>query len=587
MTAHLDAYNSAGATISVVKDGEIFFAKGYGYADVEAKKKVEADKTLFRIGSVSKLFVWTAVMQLVEQGKIDLDEDINNYLTTFQIPPYEGKPVTMANLMTHSAGFEDYVVGLFAKDEESLSPLGKILAEQIPARVRPPSLHSSYSNHGTGMAMYIVELASGIPWETYLQDNILGPLGMSHTTFTQPTPSSLADDMSKGYSSSDDGNFKEEDFEYIPLAPVGACGSTATDMAVFMMAHLQFGQYGDVRILEEATARQMQSELFRHHPNVSPMGHGFIIVDTNGERIVGHGGDSEWFHTELALLPKHNLGLFVSHNTDSGGEARTKLLEQFMDRYFPAPEQPAFASRDEFSTKLGRFTGFYRPNRYSHRSIAKLVALLGVEVKGSEDGALVLLGKKFHEVEPLTFRQEDGKRTLVFKEGDGGEITHMFASDIPILVLEKVSFLEKPLTQAVLVVVSVVLFLGAVVLWPTAGLIRRHYRVVLPPEARLPFGSKFTAWMASALLLAFTVMFSISMIEPDEIVYGATPFLLTTLSMPLIASVFALFSVIFLLVIWKNRRGKFLGRVFYSLLCVSFVVFLLQLNHWNLLGFKF
>jgi hypothetical protein len=331
----------------------------------------------------------------------------------------------------------------------------------------------------------------------------------------------------------------------------------------------------------------MQSELFRHHPNVSPMGHGFIILDTNGERIVGHGGDTGWFHTELALLPKHNVGLFVSHNTASGAEARSKLVEQFMDRYYPAPEQPAFASRDEFSTKLGRFTGYYRSNRYSHRSIAKLAALMAFEVKESEDGGLLLQGKTFFEVDPLTFRREDGKRTIVFEEDDDGQINHMYVSDAPIVVLEKVSSLESPTTQLIIAVVSAVFFLCAAVLWPLAALIRRHYRAILPPEARLPLGSKLTAWLASALLLSFIVMFAFAMKNPEDVVYGATPLLLTTLWMPLIASVFALGSAIYALVMWKNSRGRLLVRIFYSLLCASFVVFFLQLNHWNLLGFKF
>jgi len=96
----------AGAVVVVVKDGKIVTQRGFGYADTKARKAVDPDRTLFRVGSVSKLFTWTAVMQLVEQGKIDLDADINRYLD-FRIPAFQGKPVTMRNLMTHTGGFEE------------------------------------------------------------------------------------------------------------------------------------------------------------------------------------------------------------------------------------------------------------------------------------------------------------------------------------------------------------------------------------------------------------------------------------------------------------------------------------------------
>ena len=196
--AQLEAYNIAGAVVAVVKDGALFFAKGYGYADLKARKRVEADKTLFRIASISKLFVWTAVMQLVEQGKLDLNTDINTYLTHFKIPDTYDEPITLTHLMTHTAGFEEYVIGLFAKDSNRLLPLGDILAQELPARVRPPGEAASYSNHGTALAAYIVEKVSGKAWNDYVEENILRPLGMNRTTFRQPVPEDSISKCFKG-----------------------------------------------------------------------------------------------------------------------------------------------------------------------------------------------------------------------------------------------------------------------------------------------------------------------------------------------------------------------------------------------------
>ncbi len=586
MTAHLEAYESAGASVSVVKGGELVFSKGYGYADVETKKPVEPDKTLFRIGSVSKLFVWTAVMQLVEQGRLDLNADVNTYLKGFQVPPAFGEPVTMAHLMTHSPGFEDRFIGLFGRDANSLAPLGEILKRELPERVRPPGTFSSYSNHGTGLAMYIVECITGTGWEEYIAKNILEPLGMDHTTFSQPIPESLADDMSKGYSL-DGGNFKEEGFEYVPLAPVGACASTANDMAKFMIAHLQLGRFGETRILNETTARQMQSELFRHADTVSPMAHGFIEIGLNGERLVGHGGDTLWFHSMLILLPEHDLGIFVSHNTERGNEPAMKLVEQFMDRYYPLPDSTKPATPADFADRAGRFAGSYRPNRYPHTTIGKLAAVMAVEVEDTGDGALAIQGKRIVEVAPLTFEQEDDERTVVFKEDVNGAITHMFFSDLPIVAFEKLSVLERPVSQAVFLGGVAIVFLAAFLLWPLAAIVRNHYRAYLPPEARLPTGSKLVAWIAATLFLAFLVSFSVLMMDPEEIVFGIPSGLSVSLWLPLIASVFVLGSLIYTAVIWKNRRGRFVGRLFYTLLTLGFVVFLVQLNYWNVLGFRF
>jgi CubicO group peptidase (beta-lactamase class C family) len=584
MVAQLEAYHSAGATISVVKDGEPFFSKGYGYADVEAKKKVEANRTLFRIGSVSKLFVWTSVMQLVEQGRLDLDEDINAYLKGFQIPTGFNAPITMAHLMSHSAGFEDHVVGLFGRDAESLAPLEEILAEQIPLRVRPPGAFSSYSNHGTGMAMHVVESITGTPWEKYIEDHILAPLGMSHTTFAQPIPERLAGDMSKGYSYKD-GNFEEEGFEYVPLAPVGSAASTADDMAKFMIAHLQLGEYQGARILEEPTAKQMQSELFRHAEKVNPMAHGFIDSSVNGQWVVGHGGDTLWFHTDLALLPERGVGIFVSHNTDKGAQARTKLIQQFMDRYYPAPEA---APPSDSPESVSRFVGSYRVNRYSHTTIAKLAAVMALEIKESGEGALLMGDDRLVQTAPLTFRQEDGKRTVVFQEGEDGEIAYMFWSDLPIIVFEKLPLVERPIFQGGMVIISALLFLATVILWPVAAIVRRHYGISVPPEARLPFAAKLVAWGASALFLLFLGLFGGSLaMDPNQIAFGPWPGLYRMLSLPLLGVLLALGAIFYALLIWLKDRGRLSGRIYYTVLTLAFLVFLGQLHFWNLLGLRF
>ena len=190
VNAELIARHIPGASVALVRGDQVIFAKGYGYADIEKRQPVVANQTLFRIGSVSKLFIWTAVMQLWEEGKLDLDADVNTYLKDFQIPATYSEPITLKNLMTHTPGFEDLATDgrLFVNNSSDIMPLGKYLKDRMPARIRPPGEVTAYSNYGSALAAYIVAQVSGMPYDEYVEKNILLPLGMRNTTFEQPLP---------------------------------------------------------------------------------------------------------------------------------------------------------------------------------------------------------------------------------------------------------------------------------------------------------------------------------------------------------------------------------------------------------------
>src|SRR6516165_2067024 len=266
INVQLKSKHIAGAVVAVVAGDKVVFSKGYGYADVEGRRKVDPEKTMFRIASISKLLTWTAVMQQVEEGKLDLDADINTYLKDVKVPAVYDKPVTLKNLLTHTPGFEDYVLGLFAHSPKEVPPLAEVLREQMPARVTAPGLISSYSNHGTALAGYVVACVSGKSWEDYIEQRILQPLGMKNTFVRQPAEEQLPAGMSKGYKW-EGGRFKAEPFEYIPAAPAGCISTTAADAAKFMLAHLHDGRLGDARILKPETARQMRQPLFYNDPH--------------------------------------------------------------------------------------------------------------------------------------------------------------------------------------------------------------------------------------------------------------------------------------------------------------------------------
>lgn len=586
----LKSLHIAGATFAVVKDNALFLAKGYGCADIENRKPVRADTTLFRIASISKLFVWTAVMQLVEQGKIDLDVDINTYLTRFKIPDTYPEPITLNHLMTHTAGFEDNVIGLFAKNKERLLPLETILARDLPARVRPPGQMASYSNHGTGIAALIVEKVSGMSWNDYVEKNILKPLKMENTTFRQPVPDPLSANLAKGYSYTD-GEFHKEPFVYVPMAPVASASTSATDMAKFMLAHLNQGQLKNSRILNTETARQMHSALFRNAPEVNPMDHGFLEISRNGRRVIGHDGNILYFHSLVALLPEERAGLFVSYNSREAQRATEMTYNLFMDRYYPPENKPVLYQVRHSRKQLRRFTGSYFSNRRDHDRLAKLGALFKiVKVTLAEDGVLKTINSeatRWIEIKPLTFREEYGLKTLVFREDEHGRITHMFIGNRPTVAYERIRTQDLPQLHAFLFGVASLLFLTALVSWPVGALIRWRYNLKIVPQRRISPYAYFTAWNASLLFIVFAILLAVVLGDPNEISFGITKGIKVMMMLSIVCTILTAATLIFTIIIWKQKRGRVWGRIYYTAVTVALFSTLWQLNHWNLVGFQY
>ncbi|HYE87139.1 MAG TPA: serine hydrolase domain-containing protein, partial [Vicinamibacterales bacterium] len=225
--------NIPGAVVVVVKDGAVLTQRGFGLADVARRRPVDPRRTLFRPGSISKLFTWTAVMQQVEQGRLNLDEDVNRYLD-FRIPAYQGKPVTLRNIMTHTAGFEEQAKGIITTKREDYKGFESLLKQWVPERVYPAGSTPAYSNYATSLAGYIVQRVSGQPFDDYLDRNIFGPLGMSRSTFRQPLPANLRPLMSEGYRH---GKKEPYGFEFVGASPAGSLSATGEDMGRFMIAH--------------------------------------------------------------------------------------------------------------------------------------------------------------------------------------------------------------------------------------------------------------------------------------------------------------------------------------------------------------
>ena len=482
----LAAGDIAGAVVVVVHDGEVLLQKGYGYADLAECIPVDPEDTLFRPGSVSKLFTWTAVMQLVEQGKLDLDADVNQYID-FEIPARDGKPMTLRQIMTHTTGMEEQIRALITASESEITPLGEALKHWVPERIHAPGTTPAYSNYATALAGYIVERVSGESFDDYIERHIFRPLGMAHSSFRQPLPPALLEDMSKGYATASDGEPKE--YEFISLAPAGSLASTGADMARFMIAHLQDGRYGDARILDADTAQTMHTT---GQASVGPLNRmmlGFYETSVNGHRAIAHGGDTQWFHSDLQLFPDDGIGLFVSMNSSgrdgATGHVRYALARGFADRYLPATQASSPSpgvSEEDAKAHAAQIAGSYTSSRRPETTFMSLVNLLGpIKVLANEDGTISVtaaLGaggapKKWREVAPYIWQDTTSVDRLAADVVDGEVTRFSLEPYAPIMVFQRLSAwsaLAMPLLAA-----SLLVLLLTVVAWPVSALVRRYY----------------------------------------------------------------------------------------------------------------
>jgi CubicO group peptidase (beta-lactamase class C family) len=390
----------AGAVVVVVDRNGPIFSKGYGFADVAARTPVSPDATLFRPGSVSKLLTWTAVMQQVEAGRIDLDADVNRYLD-FKIPPFEGKPVTMRQIMTHTAGFQESIRYLITTDGGAVMPLEAYVKRALPERVFAPGTTPAYSNYATALAGYIVQRVSGMPFEAYIEQRILRPLAMERSTFRQPLPSGLAPMMSRGYKLS---TAPAQPFEYVLPWPAGSMSATGTDMGKFMIAHLNDGR----GLMKPETTRMMQDYRAPGIEGLNRMALGFYEQNINGYRAIAHGGDTTLFHSDLVLFPEAGLGIYISMNSGGIGAAaqtiRSALVDGIAKRYLPARAADRAAIDPAASRKRAeQVAGNYVASRGSMTTFLRLLGLLQQsQVVVGDNGKL-----QFPALDPLSAGPRD------------------------------------------------------------------------------------------------------------------------------------------------------------------------------------
>ncbi len=592
LSTQIERGNIAGAVVLMVKDGKILFAKGYGYSDVATKKPVTPGGTLFRPGSISKLFTWTAVMQLVEEGKLNLDRDVNDYLD-FKIPPAFGKPITLRNIMTHTSGYQETAKDLFVEQASDLKPLGEYLQAHMPARIFPPGEIPAYSNYATAVAGYIVQRVSGQPFNDYIEEHILKPLNMAHSTFVQPLPDALKPLMSSGYVVATQ---PAKAYEIVQAFPAGSSAVSAEDMSHFMLAHLQDGQFEGARILKPETVALMHSRQFAYNPALNGMCLGFYEETRNGHRIFGHGGDTVYFHSDLHLMPDQGIGFFVSYNSAGKGEVdnRSELWHKILDRYFPY-SPPAAAAVADPKADTEAVTGYYTSSRRSQTSILKVLSMAGqLKVASAGDGTIIVdplkdtNGEVIHwqEIGPLLYRQKDGQGLVGFKRDASGQM--VLSIDYPFFIFQHASFLDTKPLNLFIIGASLTVLLLVLLLWPVAGLIRRHYghKLDLSPQGRrLRFLVRIVCLIDVAFMLGWVILAS-RLDDPGSLSERLDPGIHFIQVIGVAGCLGGLVAIYNSYRSWSDRGRWIWARIsdaVIALACVGFIWFVLA---WNMLNFN-
>lgn len=590
----MSRHHVPGAALVIVKDGEIIFSKGYGYANIEKKIPVNPQNTIFRVASVSKIFTIAGVMQLEEQGLIDINQDVNNYLRNFKVENNYAEPIRIKYLLTHTDGFETRDLGTFAQEPADLLPLENILKNDLNSPVQAPGSKITYGGYGTALAGYLISQVTDRPFEEYLNDSIFRPLNMENSTFDQVLPENLKENLAVVYNYEEStGQFTPAPFLYVNTAPTGALSTTPEDMGKFLLALLNGGRYGENRILQKRTAEKILTRQYTSNPSLPGVTYGFMESLCNGQRGLIRDGSGVGIRSQIYLLPEHNLGYFYVQNI-RGDEMAEEFNEAFMDQFFPGKEEKPDKPIDFDSKELGKYEGIYRPAQTAKHTLVKMEALAmgDLQIKADKKGDLTVtvLGEseiyggfpkvsQWEEIKPLLFRRADQERYMAFQGNEAGEIISLTSGSGYHGSFVKIPWYESSRIQLYLLIFYMAVFLTVITIHFLQLIKRRRNVLQISGFLSLLFltGTIGTLYTLFFKRVAGFPAFAFGVSLPAEIM----------LTLLLLASILSMIFFILLIKSWSANKMTLGQKISYSMVMITFAGMILWLNYWNLLGYKY
>jgi CubicO group peptidase (beta-lactamase class C family) len=580
-TRALAEYDAGGLTVAVV-DGDEVHTSGYGHAFQSEDVPVNADETLFRVGSVSKVLTWTAAMQIVDRGQIAPDAPVDDHLEAVDLPETYDEPITLEHLATHTPGFEVRGRGDSVSDPRHVRPLAESVSTDVPARVRPPGELCQYTNYAAALTGQLIADVSGQRFRSFVTETVFAPLGMSHSTFRAAPPGLVPAD---GTAVDDVVSF------YSDVSPASGLHTTAADMARLLQAHLNDGVVDGARILSESAVDAMHQQWFTPHERIDGMAFGLFERTRGDTRIVRHGGGVPQFATEFALLPEEDVGLFVVAHGDEASDAKQVVADALFERYAPVDSSGQRRPPDGTPERAGELDGRYRSvNATDTVSSEKLVFGLftgqPIDVRVADDGRLITeqgdSTDEWVEVEPLVFEHVEEDSTLVFRETDG-EVTHLLDG---LNAYEQIGYHERLSVQGWLTVAASLIALTGLVGWPAARGWRRYRGGGSPPAS-----ATRARWVAGAgvgglllFVLAFVALSVAVASTGRPTLFNRPPaWFEVVFVVPTLGAIATAGAVAYAVRAWVRAEWSIATRIHYSLVVVAATLLYWLLQYWNLL----
>lgn len=594
ISKYIEHEQHTSVALAIVKDGEIVFSKGYGKANLEENTGVSARESIFRIGSISKSFTCTAVLQLWEKGLIDLHEDVNTYLNDVKVPNTFPEPITIHDIMTHTSGFEESFFGhMLVGNVDEIMPLGEALEKHMPKRVNPPGEHPSYSNYAVSLLGLVIENVSGEPFEQYMFEHVLSPLKMENSSFEQPLPQKLSKKMAHSYKNLG-GNLVPREFTLMTnYAPAGGMSTTANDMAQFILFQLgnADSNSGD-KILQSQTMDLMQNRQYGVHVLLPGLNYGFMQENVNGHLIFGHSGQTPYYISDLVIDPMNKVGIFIASTGLNSHDLVSDFAPEFYEKFIPSKKNHfSVLNMDSktFSESLVGYSGQYFNWWGNFSQIEKLNHLIeGITIKSLDENTLLISGlstdnsvEEYTRVDKHLFRKIGGNGLITFRENAEGEITKMFDSYDTTQTYEKGSFYFFNTFNIPLVVGSFVIFLLTLlqqVYFRSKGLKAQKsiktIRLLATTNALVNMGIA----LGGAI---FGFFFGV------QLMYAVPWTFYVLLTLPLISCVLVVFLLAHIPAMWRKNFLSNQSKLFYAANTIAGLCMIWFYYFWNILGFKF
>lgn len=554
----------AGATLVIVKDGQVVMKQGYGYADIENQKLVDPNVTMFRIGSVSKVLTAIAALQQVERESLRLDQDVNAYLSDFKVNNSYNTPLTLSHLLTHTSGLSERLDGVYSEvlTEEPV-PLSQTLKQHMPTVVRPPGEVIQYSNFGYALVGHLVEQASGEPFDQYVEKHLFQPLEMDNTIYSISPGESR---VSKGYSY-ENGDYVVEPYGNILVHPAGSIASTASDMGNFIQSQLQNGTYKNKQILNRETALDMRKRQFTVQEVMPGYGYGYYENFKN-PKILTHDGDVDTFTSQLSLYPEANLGYFISYNTLDDGKLRDGIENVIYGHYGVSLDQDTSSVELENPSQandIHSYNGSYVfAQRLKEGPLVSRGLFLKVKIKATDDGTMKVRafdssvsGEYRHAGDHLYINADNGSR-LYLKQDPVGKQYLIVNQKVPMQTLEKLDSIEVYMEGGVRPFVfgmAVISFLVGIVQF-----FRRKRKGNLDAAARR---ARQSSNILSVLTLSLGICIVLVMFTSSDSFRGNVLVAVMVISILILIALIRL--SIYLLKMIHRRQMSWLGLIYYAI----------------------